>query len=114
MEADYLGLWVKLGRPSPDQIHAALLKRGVASPGAAWFRENTYKKDAKQIFAPPPKYSGHVYSPHLDERWVADIMVRPAAKEERYTLVVQDIFSRFAWAEAITSPMQASEVSERY
>ena len=109
MEADYLGLWVKLGRPSPERFHAALLKRGVASPGVAWFRENIYNKDAKQIFAPPPKYGGHVYSPHLDERWVADIMVRPAAKEDRYTLVVQDIFSRFAWAEPITSPMQAAD-----
>ena len=105
---NYLELWARLGRPSPERFHAALLKRGIVSPGVAWFRENVYSKDSKQIFAPPPKYKGHIYSPHPDERWAADIMVS-TNKEWRYALVVQDIFSRYAWAEIIDSPMQAHE-----
>jgi hypothetical protein len=48
---------------------------------------------------------GHVYAPHLNSRWVADVMVntqRPSEHEGKlwsFALVVQDIFSRFAWAE---------------
>lgn len=109
---DYLALWTKLGRPSPERFNAALRKRGIVSPGVAWFRDNIYKKDAKQIFAPPPKYQGHIYSPHLDERWAADILVRAPrlGKDDwRFALIVQDIFSRFGWAEIIDSPMQAAD-----
>ena len=113
MTPDYLALWAKLGRPSPERFHAALRKRGIVSPGADWFRKNIYEKESKQIFAPAPKYKGHVYSPHLDERWAADIIVRPSllgkGEDWRYALVVQDIFSRFAYAEIIDSPMQAHE-----
>jgi hypothetical protein len=80
------------------------------SPGVAWFREHVYAKSAQQIFAPPPKYEGHIYSPHKDERWAADIIVRPSGVEGwRYALIVQDIFSRFAYGEVIASPMQAYE-----
>jgi hypothetical protein len=57
---NYLELWAKLGRPSAERFHAALLKRGIVSPGAAWFRENVIQKSAKQILSPPPKYEGHI------------------------------------------------------
>ena len=42
---DYQELWARLGRPSPERFHAALQKRGIVSPGVAWFRENVYAKD---------------------------------------------------------------------
>jgi hypothetical protein len=112
-QPDYVALWTKLGRPSPERFHAALKKRGIVSPGVEWFRKNFYSESAKQIFAPSPKYGGHVYSPHLDERWAADIIVRPPrlgkGEDWRYALIVQDIFSRFAYAEILDSPMQAHE-----
>ena len=96
-QPDYLALWTKLGRPSAERFHAALRTRGIVSPGAQLFKDNVLAESSKQIFAPPPKYQGHIYSPHLDERWAADILVRPqrVGKEEewRYALVVQDIFS---------------------
>ena len=110
-QPDYFALWAKLGRPSPERFHAALRKRGVVSPGAEWFRKNVHSESSKQIFAPAQKYPGHVYSPHLDERWAADIIVRPPllgkGEDWRYALAVQDIFSRFAYAEIIDSPMAA-------
>ena len=110
---DYFALWAKLGRPSPERFHAALRKRGIVSPGAEWLRKNVFAESSKQIFAPAPKYKGHVYSPHLDERWAADIIVRPPllgkGEDWRYALVAQDIFSRFAYAEIIDSPMAAHE-----
>ena len=110
---DYIALWAKLGRPSPERFHAALKKRGIVSPGVKWFRENFYTESAKQIFAPSPKYEGHVYSPHLGERWAADIIVHPPrlgkGEDWRYALIVQDIFSRFAYAEILDSPVQAHE-----
>jgi transposase InsO family protein len=72
-------------------------------------RESFYKyQSSKQIFAPAPKYKGKIFSPGLDRRWAADIMVQAG----KYTLIVQDIFSRYAWAEPIDSPMSASHGME--
>lgn len=115
-KVDYHELWVRLNRPSPERFQAALKKRGLVSPGIAFLREHFYRwQSAKQLFQRPPKYTGHVYSPHLNSRWVADIMVNTQRPEEHegkawsFALIVQDIFSRFAWARLIDSPMAADE-----
>ena len=76
----------------------------MVAPPVKDLRELFYKyQSSKQIFAPPPKYKGKIFSPGLDRRWAADVMVMPGG----YALIVQDIFSRYAWAELITSPAEA-------
>jgi hypothetical protein len=104
---DYTALWKKLLRPSPERFQAELRKRGIPAPGAAFLRRQLLgDQSAKQRFAPPPKYRGHVYAPSLNSRWAADIMVLRGDKEDpwRHVLVVQDIFSRRAWVEEINRP----------
>ena len=102
-------LWVDLNRPSPEKFRLALQRRGMVSPPVAQLRELFYKyQSSKQIFAPPPKYKGKIFSPGMDRRWAADVMVLPG----KYVLVVQDIFSRYAWAEPIDSPMTADRGME--
>ena len=108
-------LWVKLNRPSAERFRQALVKRGMVAPPARQIRELFLKyQSSKQFFAPPPKYSGHVYSPDLDSRWQADFMIYSQPSEfkgEKWTtaLIVCDIFSRYVWAELVHSPMQATE-----
>ena len=109
-----LELWRKLGRPAAAKLRQALLNRGHAAPSAAFLQENLLKQESsKQVFAPPPRYRGAIYSPGIDRRWACDVMVQPAGefKGEKYThaLIVQDIFSRFAWGELIKSPMDSAE-----
>jgi len=102
-------MWVDINRPSPEKFRLALQRKGIAAPPVADIRELFYKyQSSKQIFAPAPKYKGKIFSPGLDRRWAADIMVTAG----KYTLIVQDIFSRYAWAEPIDSPMSASHGME--
>ena len=107
-------LWVKLNRPSAERFRQALVKRGIAAPPVRQIRELFLKyQSSKQLFAPPPRYTGHIYAPYLDSRWQADVMLYSQPSEyrgEKWTaaLAVSDIFSRTVWAELIHSPMQAS------
>ena len=107
-------LWVSLNRPSPEKFRLALQRKGIAAPPVKYLREHFYKyQTSKQIFARPPRYTGKIYSPDMDRRWAADIIVNTQypsvykGKTYSYALVVQDIFSRYAWAELIDSPMDA-------
>ena len=62
-------LWVDLNRPSPEKFRLALQRRGMVSPPVAQLRELFYKyQSSKQIFAPPPKYKGKIFSPGMDRR----------------------------------------------
>ena len=102
-------LWVDQNRPSPEKFRVALQRKGIRATTKD-LKELFYKyQSSKQIFAPPPKYKGKIFSPGLDRRWAADVMVLPGPT---YALVVQDIFSRFAWAEHISSPMESNQGME--
>ena len=102
-------LWINQNRPSPEKFRLALQRRGIRAT-AKDLKQLFYKyQSSKHIFAPPPKYKGKIFSPGLDRRWAADVMVLPGPS---YALVVQDIFSRFAWAEHISSPMEANQGME--
>ena len=112
-------LWLQLNRPGAQKFRQALLKRGIKAPPEKEIRELFLKyQSSKQLFAPPPKYTGHIWSNGLDSRWQADCLVYSQASElkgEKYTtaLVVVDNFSRFAWAELIASPMQAADGGQK-
>ena len=106
-------IWLELDKPGPEKLQVALRKRGFESPSAKQLREGFYKfESSRQVFRPPPKYTGHIYATRIDNRWCADVMQLPAAKYDgkawEYALMVVDIFSRFAWAALIDSPMQAA------
>jgi hypothetical protein len=61
---DFHQMWVDLNRPSPEKFRLALQRKGLVSPPVAQLRELFYKyQSSKQIFAPPPKYTGRIYFP---------------------------------------------------
>ena len=106
-------IWEELDRPGPEKLQVALRKRGFFAPSVKVLREHFFKyQSSRQVFRNPPKYTGHIYSEGLDRRWVADVMVMPeveyGGKSYKYALVVMDVFSRFAWAALIDSPMTAA------
>ena len=94
--------------PGAAKFQAALRKQGIKISDAA-VREIVAEQGGRQLFAPPPRFTGKVTARHIDERWVADVMdlqAKKAKSGEMFVLVVQDIFSRFLWARALTSKTQ--------
>ena len=101
-------LYRELSYPGAAKFQAALRKRGIKFSDAA-IRELVAEQGGRQLFAPPPKFTGRVTARHVDERWAADVMDFQAKENksgEVFILVVQDIFSRFLWARALTSKTQ--------
>ena len=102
---DLHSLWVELNRPGAERFAAALKKRGVKARPADIRELFTRHIGVKQIFAPPPRLKGHIYSPGKDVRWMADIIVNthmPSTVGDttyRAILVAQDVFTRYAFAE---------------
>ena len=74
---------------------------------------------SRQILQPPPSYQGNITSRKIDDRWAADLLSfesTPAQRPEyfyRHVLLVQDIFSRFLWAEAFSTKTQVTAAFER-
>jgi transposase InsO family protein len=107
-------VWEELDRPGPEKLQVALRKRGYFAPSVQVLREHFFKfQSSRQVFRHPPKYTGHIYSEGMDRRWQADIMQMPEAEHGgetyKYALVAVDVFSRYAWAALIASPMSAVE-----
>jgi hypothetical protein len=107
-------VWRELGKPSPEKLHVALRKRGLFPPALKVLQEHFYRfQSARQVFRNPPRYTGHMYSTGMDNKWIADIAHFPDAefqgKTWKYALLVVDEFSRHLWASLITSPMSAAE-----
>ena len=101
-------LYKELSYPGAAKFQAALRKRGIKFSDAA-VRELVAEQGGRQLFAPPPRFTGKITARHVDERWCADPMdlqSKKAKSGEIYILVVQDIFSRFLWARALTSKTQ--------
>jgi transposase InsO family protein len=116
---DLLELWRDLNRPSAARFAAALKKRGI--PARAKDIEEIFSsvQGSKQIFAQGPRYVGHITADSLDDKWMADTIVNAAMpssyKGTKWThvLVVQDVFSRYAWVELMTSAMQITAAFDR-
>jgi hypothetical protein len=111
-------LWISLNHPSPERFSLALKKRGIKASAAGL--KNLFVKSigTTQIFAPPPKPKGRVYAVDTNQRWMADIIVNstmPSAHHGvtyRAILLVQDAFTRYAFAEPMESQSGATKAME--
>ena len=66
-------LYQALSRPSATRFKAALAKRGIRVPDA-FVRQLVSEQGSRQLFAPPPRFTGKVVAQHVDERWAADVI----------------------------------------
>ena len=113
-EPAFRQLWIDSGRPGAHKFREILKRKGIAAPSERYLREHFLRfQSSKQLFAPPPRYTGKVWSTGIDNRWQTDIIVNTQHPSEfqgvewSYALVVVDVFSRFAWARLIRSPLEA-------
>lgn len=107
MEDQVRELNERLNFPSAPTLRAALLKRGVRVPEKR-IREILGSRPEREIYAPrnrKGRASGAVVSTGKDHRWDADLMdmsqnpSQPGGQQ--YILVVQDVFTRRLFAEAL-------------
>ena len=102
-------LYKELSYPSATRFKAALAKRGIQVPHA-FVQQLVREQGSRQLFAPPPRFTGKVVAQHMDERWAGDVIDFQSKTTKRgapmYVLLVQDIFSRFLFATALRSKVE--------
>ena len=105
----------ELNFPSAPRLKRVLADRGIPFNNRevdSLVRGET----TRQVQAPTYKFDGKIAAADLNSRWFADLIdftaapsadtgkdvgLRPTASGERYILVVQDVFSRFLYTEAL-------------
>ncbi len=108
-------IYREMSYPGATRFRAALRKRGI-NVSAEFVNEIVADQGARQLFAPPPRFTGHVTARHVDERWACDLMDLTAKSTKgspAHILIVQDIFSRFLFARAIRTKAEVRAAFER-
>jgi hypothetical protein len=106
----------ELNYPSLQKLRKVLDSRGIAYDRKEI--EKLVRREAvRQVQAPAYKFDGKIAAHGINDRWFCDLIDFTAAPSDRgkrtglgetkegevYILVVQDVFSRFLWTEALTS-----------
>jgi hypothetical protein len=106
----------ELNYPSLQKLRKVLDSRGIAYDRREL--EKLVRSEAvRQVQAPAYKFDGKIAAHGINDRWFCDLVDFTAAPSDRgkrtglgetkegevYILVVQDVFSRFLWTEALTS-----------
>ena len=105
----------ELNFPSASRLKKVLDARGIAY-NAQEVGRLVQGETTRQVQAPRYKFDGKIAAANLNSRWFADLIdftaapsentgkdvgLRPTASGEKYILVVQDVFSRFLYTEAL-------------
>ena len=106
----------ELNFPSSQKLRRVLDSRGIAYDRKDV--EKLVRREAvRQVQAPAYKFDGKIAAHGINDRWFCDLIDFTAAPSDRgkrtglgeteegevYILVVQDVFSRFLWTDALTS-----------
>ena len=106
----------ELNFPSSQKLRRVLDSRGIAYDRKDV--EKLVRREAvRQVQAPAYKFDGKIAAHGINDRWFCDLVDFTAAPSDRgkrtglgetkegevYILVVQDVFSRFLWTEALIS-----------
>ncbi len=106
----------ELNYPSLQKLKKVLDSRGIAYDRKEI--EKLVRREAvRQVQAPAYKFDGKIAAHGMHDRWFCDLIDFTAAPSDRgkrtglgetkegevYILVVQDVFSRFLWTEALPS-----------
>ena len=101
--------------PSASRLKKVLDARGIAY-NAQEVGRLVQGETTRQVQAPRYKFDGKIAAANLNSRWFADLIdftaapsentgkdvgLRPTATGEKYISVVQDVFSRFLYTEAL-------------
>ena len=110
---DVLGIFEELNFPSATKLRAALIKRGFKAR-LKDVEEFVKSQTPTQLFAKAPKYRGKIIASRPNERWVVDFIDFTAepSGSYKYILLVQDIFSRKLWAQALEDKDMTSAIQQ--
>ena len=110
---DILGIFEELNFPSATKLRAALIKRGFKAR-LKDVEEFVKSQTPTQLFAKAPKYRGKIIASRPNERWVVDFIDFTAepSGSYKYILLVQDIFSRKLWAQALEDKDMTSAIQQ--
>ena len=106
----------ELNFPSSQKLRKVLDSRGIAYDRKE-VEELVRREATRQVQAPAYNFSGKIAAHGINDRWFCDLVDFTAAPSDRgkrtglgetkegeqFILVVQDVFSRFLWTEALTS-----------
>ena len=123
-------IFEELNFPSAPRLKRVLTAQGI--PFDAKEVDRLVRGETtRQIQAPRYKFDGKIDASDLNSRWFADLVdftaapsedtgkdvgLRPTASNEQYILVVQDVFSRFVWTEALLNkrPQTVAAAFQKY
>lgn len=95
----------ELNYPSAQKLKRVLEDRHIAY-NKKEINNLVQREAVRQVQAPKYRFDGKIKAFDIDDRWFCDLIDFTAAPSDRgevYILVVQDVFSRFLWTEALTS-----------
>ena len=111
-----------LSFPSASKLRRVLTARGIPF-NASEVDGLVRKETTRQVQAPRYQFRGKIAASRLHSRWFADLIdfsaapsasagkdvgLRPTESGEKYILVVQDVFSRKIWTEALINKRPAT------
>ena len=115
----------ELNCPSATRLKRVLTARGIPF-NASEVDRLVQRETTRQVQAPHAQFHGKIAASRLHSRWSADLIdfsaapsasagkdvgLRPTASGEKYILVVQDVFSRKIWTEALINKRPATAVA---
>jgi len=108
-------LYREMSFPSATKFRAALRKRGI-NVSADFVNEIVADQGVRQLIAAAPRFTGNVTARKLDARWMGDLMDYQAKSSKgspMYIMILQDIFSRFIFAQALRSKAEVTAAFSR-
>jgi hypothetical protein len=105
-------IFEELNFPSGPRLRRVLQNRGIAF-NAAQVDQLARGESVRQVQAPELRLKGKISSAFLNDLWMADLidltqapsrtdkLLRDEAEDDKYILVVQDVFSRKLWTVAM-------------
>ena len=108
-------LYREMSYPSATKFRAALRKRGI-NVSADVVSEVVKDQGVRQLTAAAPRFTGNVTARKLDARWMGDLLDYQAKSSKgspMYVMILQDVFSRFIFAQALRSKAEVSAAFSR-
>ena len=101
--------------PSATKFRAALRKKGV-NVSAEYANEVVADQGVRQLTAAAQRFTGNVTSRRVDHRWMGDLLDYQAKSSKgspMYVMIIQDVFSRFIFAQSLRSKAEVTAAFSR-
>ena len=108
-------LYREMSYPSEAKFRAALRKKGI-NVSSDFVKEVVADQGVRQLTAAAPRFTGHVTARAVDQRWMGDLLDYTAKSSKgspTYVMIIQDVFSRFIFAEALRSKTEVTAAFSR-